>query len=181
LQVVAGKKNNFFLRVLGPGFLAGMAGNDASAVATYAVDGATTGYGHLWLLLLSTPLYQAVQYACAKVGRITQRGLADILREHYSRWVAIPASLILIVANIALIAADLVAIGSGFELITGLSWVWYVVPVGVILWYLTVYRNFETIKKIFIIMGLALLPTSLQQFFHIPIGEKFLAILLCLI
>jgi hypothetical protein len=116
------KKNNFLLRVLGPGFLAGMAGNDASAVATYAVDGATTGYGHLWLLMLSTPLYQAVQFACAKVGRITQKGLADILREHYSRWVAIPASLILIVANIALIAADLVAIGSGLELITGFSW-----------------------------------------------------------
>jgi hypothetical protein len=44
------KKNNFLLRVLGPGFLAGMAGNDASAVATYAIDGATNGYGHLWLL-----------------------------------------------------------------------------------------------------------------------------------
>ena len=53
-------------------FLAGMAGNDASAVATYTVDGATTGYGHLWLLLHSTSLYQAVQLACAKVGRITQ-------------------------------------------------------------------------------------------------------------
>ncbi len=139
-RTVPGKKNNFLLRVLGPGFLAGMAGNDASAVATYAVDGATTGYGHLWLLLLSTPLYQAVQFACAKVGRITQKRLADILREHYSRWVAIPASLILIVANIALIAADLVAIGSGLELITGISWVWFVIPVGAILWYLTVYR-----------------------------------------
>jgi Mn2+/Fe2+ NRAMP family transporter len=148
-------KKNILLHVLGPGFLAGMAGNDASAVATYAVDGAATGYGHLWLLLLSTPLYQAVQYACAKVGRITQKGFAEILREHYSRWVAIPASLILIVANIALIAADLVAIGSGLELITGFSWIWFVIPVGVILWYLTIYRSFETIKKIFIIISTA--------------------------
>jgi hypothetical protein len=127
------KKNNFLLHVLGPGFLAGMAGNDASAVATYAIDGATTGYGHLWLLLLSTPLYQAVQFACAKIGRVTQLGFAEILRKHYSRWVAIPASLVLIIANIALIAADLVATGSGLELITGFSWVWFVIPVGVIL------------------------------------------------
>jgi NRAMP (natural resistance-associated macrophage protein)-like metal ion transporter len=162
------KKNNFFLRVLGPGFLAGMAGNDASAVATYAIDGATNGYGHLWLLLLSTPLYQAVQYACAKVGRITQKGLADILREHYSRWIAIPASLILIVANVALIAADLVAIGSGMELITGLSWVWFVIPVGIILWYLTVYRNFETIKKIFIVMSLAFVAYIITAVFSHP-------------
>ncbi len=164
----SGKKNNFLLRVLGPGFLGGMAGNDASAVATYAVDGATTGYGHLWLLLLSTPLYQSVQYACAKVGRITQKGFAEILREHYSRWVAIPASLILIVANIALIAADLVAIGSGLELITGLSWVWFVIPVGVILWYLTIYRSFETIKKIFIVMSLAFVTYVITAIFSHP-------------
>src|SRR6266480_5247036 len=124
------KKNNFLLHVLGPGFLAGMAGNDASAVATYAVDGATNGYGHLWLLLISTPLYQAVQFACAKVGRITQKGLADILREHYSRWVAIPASFIL--------------------------------------WYLTVYRNFETIKKIFIVMSLAFVAYFITAIFSHP-------------
>lgn len=163
----AGQKN-IILRVLGPGFLAGMAGNDASAVGTYAVDGATNGYGHLWLLLLSTPLYQSVQFACAKVGRITQKGLADILREHYSRWVAIPASLILIVANIALIAADLVAIGSGLELITGLSWVWFVIPVAVILWYFTVYRTFETIKKIFIVMSLAFVVYIITAIFSHP-------------
>jgi NRAMP (natural resistance-associated macrophage protein)-like metal ion transporter len=150
-----GKRGNFLFQVLGPGFLGGMAGNDASAVAAYSVDGATNGYGHLWLLLLSTPLYQSVQFACAKLGRITQKGLAEILREHYSRKVAIPASLILIIANLALIAADLVAIGSGIELITGVAWVWFVVPVGVILWYLTVYRSFESIKKIFIVMSLA--------------------------
>jgi NRAMP (natural resistance-associated macrophage protein)-like metal ion transporter len=167
-RTLPGKKSNFLLRVLGPGFLVGMAGNDSSAVATYAVDGATNGYGHLWLILLSTPLYQAVQFACAKVGRITQKGLADILREHYSRWVAIPASLILIVANIALIAADLVAIGSGLELITGLSWVWFVIPVGVILWYLTVYRSFETIKKIFIIMSMAFVTYFITALFSHP-------------
>jgi Mn2+/Fe2+ NRAMP family transporter len=63
--------------------------------------------------------------------------------------------LLLIIANIALIAADLVAIGSGLELITGLVWFWFVVPVAIILWYLTVYRSFESIKKIFIVMSLA--------------------------
>lgn len=154
-QVTLPEKKNFWLHVLGPGFLGGMAGNDASAVTSYSVDGATNGYGHLWLLLLATPLYQSVQFACAKMGRITQSGFAEILREHYSRWVAIPASLILIFANVALVAADLVAVGSGFELITGITWYWFVVPIAIILWYLTVYRNFETIKKIFIVMSLA--------------------------
>lgn len=150
----AGQKTNFLLRVLGPGFLAGMAGNDASAVTSYSVDGATTGYGHLWLMLLATPLYQAVQYACAKIGRITQKGLAEILREHYSPWIAGFASLVLIVANVALTSADLVAIGSGFQLITGINWLWFIIPIALVLWFLTVYESFETIKKIFIVMSL---------------------------
>jgi NRAMP (natural resistance-associated macrophage protein)-like metal ion transporter len=144
-----------FVRTLGPGFLSGMAGNDSTAVTTYAVDGATAGYGHLWLLLLSTPLYQAVQFSCAKIGRITQKGLAEILCEHYGRPVALLASLVLIIANVALIAGNLVAIGSGLELLTGISWIWFVVPIAVFLWYMTVYRSFETLKKIFIVMSLA--------------------------
>jgi Mn2+/Fe2+ NRAMP family transporter len=107
------------------------------------------------LLLLSTPMYQAVQFACAKIGRITQKGFSEILRDYYGGWVAMLISLVLIFANIALLAGDLVAIGSGFELMTGISWVWFVVPVGGILWYLTVFRNFETLKKIFIVLSMA--------------------------
>jgi NRAMP (natural resistance-associated macrophage protein)-like metal ion transporter len=148
------KQPNLVFRVLGPGFLAGMAGNDSSAVTSYSVDGASNGFGHLWLLLLSTPLYHSVQYACAKLGRVTHKGLSEIVREQYGLRFAIPAALILIVANIAMIAADLVAIGTGIELITKVSWVWFVIPAGAILWYITVYRNFETIKKIFIAISL---------------------------
>lgn len=143
-----------YLRTLGPGVLSGMAGNDSSAVTSYSVNGATNGYGQLWLILLATPLYQAVQYSCAKIGRVTQKGLADILREHYGRKIAIPASLILVVANTALIAADLVAIGTGIQLLTGIAWEWFVVPVAGGLWYLIVYQNFGIIKKIFLAMSL---------------------------
>lgn len=148
-------KRSFFLHVLGPGFIGGMSGNDSSAVTAYAVDGATVGYTHLWLMLLSTFMYQSVQYACAKIGRITHEGLSGILRVHYGRGVAFSASLVLIIANVALISADLVAIGSGLELVTTIPWYWFVVPIALCLWYLTVYRNFETIKKVFIVMSLA--------------------------
>ncbi|MBV9689966.1 MAG: Nramp family divalent metal transporter [Ktedonobacteraceae bacterium] len=139
--------------ILGPGFLSGMAGNDASAVGAYAIDGAQVGYAHLWLMLLSTPLYQAVQYSCAKIGRLTGQGLADVLRTHYNCPVSVAASLVLVIANIALMAADLVAISTGLELLTGLTWVWFVVPVALLLWYLTVYESFKAIKKIFIGMS----------------------------
>lgn len=143
------------LRTLGPGFLAGMAGNDSSAVTSYAVIGASTGLSQLWLLVLATPMYQAVQYACGKVGRITQQGLADLLRTHYGRWVAALVSIFLIIGNVALIAGDLSAIGSGIELFTGISWLWFVVPAALVLWYVTVFRDFAQIKKIFVVLSLA--------------------------
>ncbi|HLJ80305.1 MAG TPA: divalent metal cation transporter, partial [Ktedonobacterales bacterium] len=155
----------FSVKTIGPGFLAGMAGNDASAVTSYSINGATNGYGQLWLMLLSTPLLQAVQYSCARIGRVTQQGLAELLRTHYGRKVAIPASLILIVANIALITADLVAIGAGLQLITGLPWEWFVVPVAAILWYLTVYQSFAQIKRIFLVLSLAFIAYLITGFF----------------
>ncbi len=145
------------LRILGPGFLAGVTGNDASSVAAYALTGVQTGFHYLWLMLLTTPLYFCTQYACAWIGRGTEKGLAEILRLQYGHRVALITSLALIIANIVLIAADLVAIGSGLQIISGplhINWSWFIIPVGVILWYLTVYRSFETIKKIFIVMSL---------------------------
>jgi NRAMP (natural resistance-associated macrophage protein)-like metal ion transporter len=162
-----GKRHGIF-QALGPGLLSGMAGNDASAVASYSLDGAQNGYGHLWLMLLSTPLLQAVQFACAKIGRVQQKGLAEILREQYGRKVAVPAALLLIVANIALIAADLVAISTGLELITGLLWAWFAAPVALVLWYVTVYQNFDAIKKIFLAMSMVFVAYVITAFFSKP-------------
>lgn len=149
------KPKTNLLKLLGPGFLGGMAGNDPTAVTAYTVDGAQSGYGHLWLMLLATPLWQAVLFACAKIGRVTQKGFADILREHYGLKVAGPAALALIIGNVALIAGDLGAIGSGLSLMTGINWIWFVIPVAIVLWYVTVYQSFDVIKKIFLVMSLA--------------------------
>lgn len=160
--------NGSVLQLLGPGLLSGMAGNDASAVASYSLDGAQNGYGHLWLMLLSTPLLQSVQFACAKIGRIQQKGLAEVLREHYGRKVAIPAAVLLIVANIVLIAADLVAVSTGIELITGLRWIWSVAPVAFVLWYVTLYRIFRGIEKIFLTMSMVFLVYIITAFFSKP-------------
>ena len=144
-----------WLRQLGPGLLGGLSGNDSSAVTAYAIDGARAGFGHLWLLLLSTPMYQAALYACAKIGRVTGQGFGAVVRKHYGRPWAVLVALVLVVANVALITADLVAIGSGFMLLVGLNWAWFVVPVAALLWYLVIYGNFELMMKIFLVMSLA--------------------------
>lgn len=164
-DIQATRPPNAFIRMLGPGLLSGTSGNDPSAVTAYAIDGANMGYGQLWLMLLTTPLYFAVQFACAKIGRISQKGLSQLLREQYGRPLTFAVSLLLVVSNITLIAADLAAVGSGFELITGISWVWFVIPFALVLWYLTVYRNFESFKKIFLTMSFVFVAYILTSVF----------------
>lgn len=153
-----------FWWTIGPGLLSGTSGNDPSAITAYAEDGAIVGYGHLWLILLSTLFYQAVQFACAKIGRISQKGLPLLLREHYGRPVAIFASLLLMITNVTLIGADLAAIGSGLQLLTGISYVWFIVPTGVVLWYLTAYYDFEAFKKTFLFLSLLFIAYLLTSF-----------------
>jgi Mn2+/Fe2+ NRAMP family transporter len=154
-----------FWHEIGPGLLAGTSGNDPSAVTAYAVDGASSGYGQLWLLLLATPLYLAVQFACAKIGRISQQGLSQLLLKYYGLPVAACASLLLAITNIALIAADLAAIGSGLQLLISLSWAWFVTPIAFLLWFLIVYQSFATFLKIFLTMSLVFIAYILAAFF----------------
>src|SRR5579883_284383 len=161
-----------FWHVIGPGLLAGTSGNDSSAVTTYAIDGANNGYAHLWLMLLATPLYQAVQFACAKIGRVSGKGLSQLLRQHYGAPITFFVSLLLIITNVALIAADLAAVGSGLELVTGVNWAWFVLPVALMLWYLTVYGTFESFKKIFLTMSFVFITYVLTAFFsHASWGQ----------
>jgi NRAMP (natural resistance-associated macrophage protein)-like metal ion transporter len=164
-RIYATRPRSTFWRVIGPGLLSGTSGNDPSAVTVYAVDGANAGYAHLWLMLLTTPLYQAVQFACAKIGRVSHKGLSELLREHYGQPASVVVSLLLVLSNLLLIAADLAAVGSGFELITGIAWEWFVVPVALVLWYLTVYRSFESFKKIFLTMSSVFVAYVLATFF----------------
>jgi Mn2+/Fe2+ NRAMP family transporter len=90
--------------------------------------------------------------------------------------VALPATLVLLVANIALITADLVAISSGLELLTHIPWPWFVVPVVVLLWYLVVYSNFNLIKKIFVGLSLAFIVYLICQRYRSGSHANFRAI-----
>jgi Mn2+/Fe2+ NRAMP family transporter len=142
------------LCVLGSGFLADLAGKDPLVGTRNAVNRAIACYKRLWLIVLSKPLYQAIQSTCAKIGRAAQSGSSALLRIHYGFWVALFAALILIITNVVLIAADLVAIDSGMALLTGLSWAWFSLPVAIGFWYISVFRSFEAFRKIFMVLSL---------------------------
>jgi NRAMP (natural resistance-associated macrophage protein)-like metal ion transporter len=94
--------------------------------------GAQFGYGMLWTMLFSYPLMVAAQLICARIGRVTGKGLAGNLREYYPRWALYPLIFLLLVANTINIGADLGAMGSGIQLLVGGEAGWYTVAFGLI-------------------------------------------------
>ena len=133
-----------YFRALGPGLVTGAADDDPSGVTTYAVAGATFGTAMLWTALVTLPLMAAIQLTCARIGLVSGRGLAGAMRHHYPRWFLYAACLLLLVANIFNIAADLAGMADAAEMLTGLTaGVW--VPVfGAVVIVATVYTTYAT-------------------------------------
>ncbi len=106
-----------WLRVLGPGLITGAADDDPSGIGTYSQAGAAFGVGLLWLALYLLPLVIAVQEMCGRIGLATGRGIAGVIRRHYSRKILFGAVLLLFIANTINVGADLGAMAASVQLL----------------------------------------------------------------
>src|SRR5437868_1711447 len=105
-----------YLAILGPGMVAANAGNDAGGIATYATVGADHGYTLLWVLIPITISLGIIQEMCARMGAVTGKGLADLIRERFGvRWTAL-IMLALLVANAGVTVSEFVGIAVASEL-----------------------------------------------------------------
>ena len=120
------------LAILGPGLITGAADDDPSGIATYSQVGAQFGYGMTWLMLFSWPLMATMQEISARIGRVTGQGIAANVGDHYSPWLLRAIVLLLIVANVINLGADLGAMGDAMRLIVGGSGQVYVVALAVL-------------------------------------------------
>jgi hypothetical protein len=101
--------------------ITGAADDDPSGISTYSVTGASFGYAPLWTALFSFPLMAAVQLMCARLGLVTGRGLAGVVRRNYARPVLWCACALLIVANVFNIGADLGGMAEATAMMTGIK------------------------------------------------------------
>jgi NRAMP (natural resistance-associated macrophage protein)-like metal ion transporter len=115
---------------LGPGLITGAADDDPSGIATYSQVGAQFGLGMLWTMLFSFPLMAATQEICARLGRITGVGIAENLRKNYPKQVFYGMVLLLCIANVFNLAADISAMGAALQLVVGGPANVYAVAVG---------------------------------------------------
>ncbi len=106
---------------LGPGLITGVADDDPSGIATYSQAGAQFGLNMLWTMPLVYPLMSAIQLMCAQIGRVTGKGLAANIKATFPPIVLQGAVLLLLIANILNIAADIAAMADVAHLVTGLN------------------------------------------------------------
>jgi NRAMP (natural resistance-associated macrophage protein)-like metal ion transporter len=106
---------------VGPGLITGVADDDPAGIATYSQAGAQFGLSMLWTMPVAYPLMSAIQSMCARLGRVTGKGLAANIRDTYPPSVLRVAVLLLLIANILNIAADVAAMGEVAELVTGVD------------------------------------------------------------
>jgi len=119
LRKLWGRLREHPLARVGPGLVTGVADDDPSGIATYSQAGAQFGLDMLWTMPLAFPLMAAVQSMCAQIGRVTGRGLAANIKVAFPPIVLHAVVLLLLIANVLNISADVAAMGEVAELVTG--------------------------------------------------------------
>lgn len=142
------------LAVLGPGLITGLADTDAQGVSTYSVLGARTGYRLLWSLVLTLLFLYVTQEMGARLGLVTGRGLADLIRERFGVRLVTAAMLAMIVANFGTVVADFAGVAASLDLIhPGVKYVG--VPLAAAgIYFVVVAGSYRRVERIFLVAGL---------------------------
>jgi NRAMP (natural resistance-associated macrophage protein)-like metal ion transporter len=157
-----------FFILLGPGLITGASDDDPSGIGTYSQAGASLGYATLWMAWVTFPLMAAVQYICAKVGLVTGRGLAGVLREHYPKILLYPVVFLLLAANTINAGVDVGAIAAGLNLLIPIPIVVFVPIVVVLLLALQIWGSYRLIARTFKWLTLALFAYIASSFCSHP-------------
>ena len=156
-----------YLAILGPGMIAASAGNDAGGIATFASVGAEHGYRLLWILIPITISLGLVQEMCARMGAVTGKGLADLIRERFGvRWTAF-VMLALLIANGGVTVSEFVGIAAATELF-GVPRFLSVPLSAAAIWWLVVKSSYQRVERIFLLMSLVFLAYIVSAFLAKP-------------
>lgn len=149
------KSGGFFQRVL-PGIVTGASDVDPALVLTATVAGAMYHYSLLWSVLLSVPFLLAVFSVSARIGLESRQGLVDLLRSHYGRSLAFACAGVVVVINMAMIVADLMAVTDAFSIIMVMPRMYFIAAVGFSVWYILIFRDYRKITQTLVLLSLPL-------------------------
>jgi Mn2+/Fe2+ NRAMP family transporter len=151
-----------FLAIIGPGLVTANVDNDAGGIATYSIAGASFGYKLLWTLIPMTLALIIVQEMCARMGAVTGKGLADLIRERFGVKITFFAMIGLLAANFGTTVSEFAGIGASMELF-GVS-KYISVPLGAVLvWWLVLKGSYKVVERVFLFL-------CLIYFCYVPSG-----------
>lgn len=139
-----------FLAVVGPGLITASVDNDAGGIATYSVVGAQFGYQLLWTLIPITVALIVIQEMSARMGVVTGKGLADLIRENYGVKVTFWVSMALIVANLANTIAEFSGVAASLQIFQIPRWI-SVPATAAAVWLLVLKGNYRVVEKVFLV------------------------------
>ncbi len=145
-----------FLAILGPGIITGSVDNDAGGITTYSVAGAVYGYNLIWTLIPSFILLIIIQEMNARMGIVTGKGLADLIRENAGVKVTFVIFLGLLIADIGNTTTEFAGVAGSME-VFGISKYISVPIVGLVIWLLVVKGNYKIAERIFLLFSVSLL------------------------
>lgn len=133
---------------MGPGIITGAADDDPSGIATYAIAGASLGYGLLWVALITAPMMIAVQEMCARIGMVSGTGLVRAMSRAMPRWLLVPLVLLVVAANTLNIAADVAGMSSSAALVTPVPAPWWAFGFGGLLIVVEIFASYRLFAMI---------------------------------
>ncbi len=145
------------MKLVGPGIITGAADDDPSGIATYSQTGAQFGYGQLWTVLFILPFLTAVQEACARIGAVTGKGIAAVVRQHYSKKVLYFVVGLVLVANTINIGADIGAMAAAAQLVVPVNFAFLTIGFTVLILLLEIFTSYKVYSRILKWLALALI------------------------
>lgn len=153
-----------FFKALGPGIITGAADDDPSGIATYTQAGTQFGYGQLWTMVLLLPFMVAIQEACARIGAVTGKGLAKVIKENYSKKVLYFSVLLILIANTINIGADIGVMAESIQLIIPINFTIIILLITFVILILEIFLSYKVYSRILKWLALALLSYPLTVF-----------------
>lgn len=145
-----------FLAILGPGIITGSVDNDAGGITTYAVSGAVYGYNMIWTLIPSFIVLIIIQEMNARMGIVTGKGLADLIRENAGVKITFLIFIGLLIADIGNTTTEFAGVAGSLE-VFGVSKYISVPLVGALVWILVVKGTYQLAERIFLVFSVSLL------------------------
>jgi len=142
------EKFRLFIKVLGPGVITGASDDDPSGIGTYSSVGAMFGFTILWTAAWLLPIMLAVQEACARIGIVTNHGLTHVLGKHYNRKIVLGIVLLLIVANVVNIGADLGAMAASLKMLANVNFYFAVVLFALLIIFIEIFFQYHVYVKV---------------------------------